>query len=280
MDPVIALLLWSSPFVVSPAGGECQLTVAPNHAVVAETNGRNGDAAPHILRVADTPEPTQGVDRWQAFIADAARRFDIPEAWIRAVMRAESGGQATVDGRPIVSSAGAIGLMQVLPKTYAEMQRRHGLGPIPADPHDNILAGAAYLREMLDRFGYPHLFAAYNAGPERFEAYRRGEQPLPAETRAYIAQVETELAIGVDNALPAKQPSSAMAEVERRRDLNPLLFFTPGRPSTLFVNHDDSASGTDPSSRYSPLDSGKSRASGVPPDRGKSATPVDDQGPP
>ncbi len=83
--------------------------------------------------------------------------------------------------------AGAIGLMQVLPQTYAEMQRRHGLGPDPADPHDNILAGAAYLREMLDRFRLSaHLFAAYNAGPERFEAYRRGEQPLPAETQAYL----------------------------------------------------------------------------------------------
>ncbi|MPZ36418.1 MAG: transglycosylase SLT domain-containing protein [Rhodospirillales bacterium] len=243
-------------------------------------NGQSGSASLNILRVADTPDPTGNVDRWQVFIAEAARRFNIPEAWIRAVMRAESGGQATVGGRPITSPAGAIGLMQVMPETYAELRRRHGLGPDPADPRDNIFAGVAYLREMLDLFGYPHLFAAYNAGPERFEAYRRGEQPLPAETRAYIAQVETELAIGIDNALPAKQPSSATAEAERHRNLNPLLFFAPGRPPTLFVNHDDSASGTDPSGRYSPLDSGKNRDSSMASDRGKSATPVDDQGPP
>lgn len=280
MDPVIALLLWASPFVGSPAGDWPQPTTAVDRAAAVEMNGQSGSASLNIVHVADTPESTGNVDRWEVFIAEAARCFGIPEAWIRAVMRAESGGQATVGGQPITSPGGAIGLMQVLPETYAEMRRRHGLGPDPGDPHDNIFAGAAYLREMLDRFGYPHLFAAYNAGPERFEAHRRGEQPLPAETRAYLAQVETELATGIDNALPAKQPPSATAEAERRRNPNPLLFFAPGRPLTLFVNHDDSASETDLSSRYSPLDSGKSRPSGVPSDRSKSATPVDDQGPP
>ncbi|GLS35130.1 hypothetical protein GCM10010869_07180 [Mesorhizobium tianshanense] len=41
------------------------------------------------------------------------------------------------------------------------------VGPDPHDPRDNILAGAAYLRAMQDRYGFPGLFAAYNAGPER-----------------------------------------------------------------------------------------------------------------
>jgi len=56
---------------------------------------------------------------WQPETVATAHRFDIPAAWIAAVMRAESGGQATVDGEPIRSPAGAIGLVQVMPQTYA-----------------------------------------------------------------------------------------------------------------------------------------------------------------
>ena len=85
----------------------------------------------------------EAVADWQPDIAAAAHRFDIPEAWIAAVMRAESGSQATVDGRPIRSPAGAIGLMQVMPQTYAALRARYGLGTDPRSPRDNILAGAA-----------------------------------------------------------------------------------------------------------------------------------------
>ena len=129
------------------------------------------------------------LDRWQRFIAEASRRFGVPEAWIRAVMQAESGGRTMLDGRPITSRAGAMGLMQVMPDTYEEMRRAHGLGSDPHDPRDNILAGAAYLRAMYDRYGYPGLFAAYNAGPGRYEEHLRTGRPLPAETHAYIAKL-------------------------------------------------------------------------------------------
>lgn len=129
------------------------------------------------------------VERWRPYIAEAAQRFAIPQAWIAAVMQAESAGQTQLDGRPITSHAGAMGLMQLMPGTWATMRRRHGLGPDPHDPRDNILAGAAYLREMHDLFGYPGLFAAYNAGPGRYAEHLRTGRPLPAETRAYIAQL-------------------------------------------------------------------------------------------
>src|SRR3546814_7828896 len=82
-----------------------------------------------------------------------------------------------------------MGLMQLMPGTWAAMRRQHGLGGDPYDPCDNILAGAAYLRAMYDRFGYPGLFAAYNAGPARYERHLRTGQALPAETRDYIAQL-------------------------------------------------------------------------------------------
>jgi soluble lytic murein transglycosylase-like protein len=129
------------------------------------------------------------VARWRPLIAEASRRFDVPETWIAAVMQAESGGRTHLRGRPITSRAGAMGLMQVMPDTYAEMRRRYDLGPDPHDPRDNILAGAAYLRLMHDRFGYPGLFAAYNAGPGRYAEHLATGRPLPGETRAYIAQV-------------------------------------------------------------------------------------------
>ncbi|WP_137392502.1 lytic transglycosylase domain-containing protein [Rhodoligotrophos defluvii] len=147
--------------------------------------------APYAWPAPGVAEPVGAVqdrlDRWQPFIAEAATRFAIPEAWIRAVMQAESGGRTRLDGRPITSRAGAMGLMQVMPDTYEAMRARHDLGDDPHDPRDNILAGAAYLRAMYERFGFPGLFAAYNAGPGRYAEHLRAGRPLPAETRAYLA---------------------------------------------------------------------------------------------
>jgi soluble lytic murein transglycosylase-like protein len=139
--------------------------------------------------VAATPAHADAVDRWRAEIAEASLRFGIPMRWIARVMRAESGGQTHADGRPIRSRAGAMGLMQLMPRTWAAMTRAHGLGADPDAPRANILAGTAYLRAMYDRFGYPGLFAAYNAGPARYSAYLEGRARLPAETIAYVATI-------------------------------------------------------------------------------------------
>ena len=125
--------------------------------------------------------------RWRAATAEASLRFGIPIAWIERVMRAESGGQTMLYGRPTTSSAGAMGLMQLMPSTWAAMRAAHALGGDPHDPRDNILAGTAYLRAMYDRFGYPGLFAAYNAGPGRYAAHLATGRALPGETRAYLA---------------------------------------------------------------------------------------------
>src|SRR6266480_2225176 len=121
-------------------------------------------------------------DPYAADIAEASRRFGIPESWIRAVMRVESGSQVKA-----VSPKGAIGLMQIMPDTWAGLRQRYRLGRNPRDPRDNILAGAAYLREMHDRYGAAGFLAAYNAGPDRYAEYVSTGRPLPAETRAYVA---------------------------------------------------------------------------------------------
>lgn len=136
-----------------------------------------------LLLVSLSPSGLAAQTIHAAEIAAASQRFGIPEAWIRAVMRAESAGD-----RHAVSHRGAMGLMQVMPATWAGLRAQHGLGADPFAPQDNILAGTAYLREMLDRFGsVPLMLAAYNAGPRRVEAHLSTGQPLPAETRAYVA---------------------------------------------------------------------------------------------
>ena len=115
-------------------------------------------------------------------VGEASLRFGVPEHWIRAVMRAES------DGEPRTrSKKGAMGLMQIMPGTWTELRSRYHLGVDPYDPHDNILAGTAYIRELHDRYGKPGFLAAYNAGPGRYDRHLATGRPLPDETRAYIA---------------------------------------------------------------------------------------------
>ena len=172
------------------------------------------------------------VDPYSAFIAEAAQRFSVPEHWIRAVMRVESAGDVRA-----ISSAGAMGLMQIMPATWAELRARYGLGSNPYDPRDNIMAGAAYLREMHDRYGSPGFLAAYNAGPGRYEEYRATGRPLPAETRAYVAALAPIIA-GSDLAAPVTvatadplawtraplfivQVDSSAGAVQRQRDGDP-----------------------------------------------------------
>jgi hypothetical protein len=128
-------------------------------------------------------------DPWGPYVREAGKRFDVPELWIRSVMRVESGGNQYQNGQLITSSAGAMGLMQVMPETYDELQGRFNLGNDPFDPHDNILAGAAYLREMYDIYGSPGFLAAYNAGPRRLDDYLSNNRSLPDETRRYVAMI-------------------------------------------------------------------------------------------
>jgi soluble lytic murein transglycosylase-like protein len=127
--------------------------------------------------------PARAQDGVRSHVEAAAARFDLSSDLIEAVIAAESGGRVRA-----VSPAGAMGLMQLMPGTWSDLGARLGLGADPFDPADNILAGAAYLRELLDRYGAPGFLAAYNAGPARYEASLAG-RPLPLETRLYVARV-------------------------------------------------------------------------------------------
>ena len=121
---------------------------------------------------------------WQSFIDEAANRFSLPASWIRAVIGIESN-----DNPKALSPKGAVGLMQLMPDTYAELRIRYGLGADATDPHDNIVAGTAYLRDMHERFGTEGFIAAYNAGPQRYEDHLATGRPLPDETLTYVAKL-------------------------------------------------------------------------------------------
>ncbi len=140
---------------------------------------------------------SQLLDRWDGVITEASQRFHVPKAWIRAVMAHESGGRTMLGkDQPIISRAGAVGLMQVLPETYDEMAVAHKLGANPFDARDNIMAGAAYLRWLHQKYGYPAMFAAYNAGPGKLEDHLEHGVRLPAETRAYVGGITRMLHAG------------------------------------------------------------------------------------
>jgi cell division septation protein DedD len=150
------------------------------------------------------PGPSE--DPWGPYIHEASTRFDVPELWIRAVMRVESGGNEYLNGQLITSGAGAMGLMQVMPQTYDELRQQYNLGDDPFDPHNNILAGVAYMREMYDIYGSPGFLAAYNAGPNRLDDYLSNNRPLPDETRRYVAMIGPNI-VGVypEHRSPAEQ---------------------------------------------------------------------------
>ena len=129
-------------------------------------------------------------DPWGPYVVEASQRFDVPQSWIRNVMHTESGGQLYINGQLVTSPVGAMGLMQLMPETYQELEGEYGLGDDPYSPHDNIMAGAAYLREMYDLFGSPGFLAAYNAGPQRLNEYLTDGRPLPDETTHYVAMIQ------------------------------------------------------------------------------------------
>jgi soluble lytic murein transglycosylase-like protein len=161
------------------------------------------NSAAHAERVSQPTHraSSEALRPFAAFVTEASRRFGVPEHWIRAVMHVESGAKQRAR-----SSKGAMGLMQIMPGTWKELRSRYGLGADPYDPRDNILAGAAYIRELHHRYGAPGFLVAYNAGPGRYERHLATGRPLPAETQAYVATLAPMI-----NRAPADVQPSAVA---------------------------------------------------------------------
>ena len=193
-----------------------------------------------LALLAPAPASAESLAEWRPFIAEASGRFGVPVAWIEQAIRAESGGRTRLSGRPITSRAGAMGLMQLMPGTWAEMRNAYRLGSDPHDPRDNIIAGTAYLRMMHDRFGYPGMFAAYNAGPGRYAELLATGRALPGETRAYLAAVTGSRPADQSPSIVIRPPTIfvVLGRVDRpalpeEKDAPPANKETP--PSGLFV---------------------------------------------
>jgi soluble lytic murein transglycosylase-like protein len=160
------------------------------HAAAAAGTGRKALPGPSAFAIEQTMSHAQLMARWKPLIGQASKRFGVPESWLRAVMQAESGGRTMLaENKPIVSDAGAMGLMQLMPQTWREMRSLYGLGSDPFDPHDNVFAGAAYLRWLRGKYGYPTMFAAYNDGPGNLEERLKSGGLLPKETQLYLVDV-------------------------------------------------------------------------------------------
>lgn len=141
------------------------------------TPERATPAAPAARGMRDTS--TARFSRYDAVIREAAALYQLPESFLRAVIKVESNYHAEV-----VSRAGASGLMQLMPATAARM----GVTDV-FDPRQNILGGARYLRILANQFNGDLVLtvAAYNAGEGAVLRYR-GIPPY-AETQGYVRRV-------------------------------------------------------------------------------------------
>jgi soluble lytic murein transglycosylase-like protein len=169
------------------------------------------------------------------FIAEASQRFGVPNTWITAIMRVESGFNPRA-----LSAKGAMGLMQLMPETWAAMQVRFGLGHDPYDPRDNVLAGVGYLRILHDQFGAGGFLAAYNAGPQRYLDYITHGRALPPETRRYVVVLTSAIGLqahglgahgAADQPRPVPVREALFAPVVGLADAVPTRAAPPERPS-------------------------------------------------
>ncbi|WP_352527057.1 MULTISPECIES: lytic transglycosylase domain-containing protein [unclassified Mesorhizobium] len=173
-------------------------------------------ASSHGERPAHSESTILSAGPWSGHIREAAKRFAIPERLLRGVIQIESFGDVRA-----LSSKGAMGLMQIMPATWEELRIKYRLGDDPYKPRDNILAGAAYLREMLDSFGRSGFLAAYNAGPGRYKEHLSAGRPLPRETVDYVRK----LAPLLNGAVPS--PRRARQGRGRASSLGATIFAHP-----------------------------------------------------
>ena len=164
---------------------EIQHTLSELQPAVAASAAAKPQEFAQILSEAQKPEPlpptkashSQRASRFDDIIRQAAARYGVDADLVHAVVQAESDYDPDCQ-----SSAGAIGLMQLMPQTA------RGLGVDPRDPKQNVDAGVRYLRGQLDRFGEVDLaLAAYNAGPGAVQ--RHHGVPPYRETQGYVKRV-------------------------------------------------------------------------------------------
>ena len=144
-----------------------------------QTTGTGDAAEASRVRPGSQTDAIQS-GQFEPLIQTHAERYGLAPSLVRAVIQVESAFDPSAR-----SPKGAMGLMQLMPATAAELGVRE-----PFDPSENIRGGAAYLRQLLDRYGGDQTLAlaAYNAGPGAVDRYGEEVPPYP-ETRAYVNRV-------------------------------------------------------------------------------------------
>lgn len=162
-------------------------SIRPKNPVIAQAPKALPPAPQTAFAREAAMSPQDLMRRWEPLVGEAAKRIHVPPEWIRAVIAKESGGRTLMgENLPVTSDMGAMGIMQVLPQTYADMRQEYGLGDDPYDPHDNVIAGTAYLKWLYGKYGNPGMFAAYNDGPGNLDAFLTQGRDLPDETHNYV----------------------------------------------------------------------------------------------
>ena len=186
------------------------------------SNKRPGEAAPPLPSY--TVPKAEGVRATRSAVMERARAYDdlitehsrsngVRPALVRAVMQVESGFNPYAR-----SPKGAMGLMQLMPSTARQYGVRNAFNPA-----ENVRAGVAYLRELLDRYGDNEelALAAYNAGPGAVDKHGQTVPPY-RETQSYVAQI---------NKMAAAPVTTAGTTIYKVTDITP-----DGRPVTLYTD--------------------------------------------
>lgn len=128
-------------------------------------------------------QPPAAADEYRAIFASAARDSGVPELLLLRVAQQESAFRpAVIDGR-VKSSAGAVGIMQIVPRWHP--------GVDPLDVRAAVNYAARYLASLHQKFGsWPRALAAYNWGQGNLSEYIAGRiNIVPLETRRYVSQI-------------------------------------------------------------------------------------------
>lgn len=164
----------SAPHAAKVGAASARPTTSP-----AISNALSRSPLPSVSVEIDTFAPIDARHAYDDIITEAATKYRLDPVLIKSVMQAESAFNAMA-----VSPVGALGLMQLMPEVAAELGADD-----PMDPRQNIMAGALYLRRLLDshRGNVKLALASYNAGPGAVAKY--GAIPPFKETRDYVKKI-------------------------------------------------------------------------------------------